>query len=842
MKDLYKMLGLPSNASTAEISMKLREHPEYAKDAALLLNAQSREEYDSAYTALHEIGQLRTGLDMNSELWKSSQEDFVRTSQEGEELRSRWQLDTKDTTFLWSVTALAVVCIFLGIGFITGSIITDNPGRDIHAPGPTTTTTGAGETNPPPVWRDNAHRGIWEFNGKYYKVFDSRQISSIKNWASASVFCQNNSGILAVIESKEENKAIYNWLKYRGKKDVYFGLTDKDHEGLWTSPTKGKAKYLNWAPGEPNNELGKEHYVMFYHKSPAEKWNDGKPGKSFLFLCQWENKSYLEAFERKIGRKVELDPYESPTITGLPLSANKIINDSLGVYEGYYVAGQGRTGLELEIYKAGYRYEAKFKFYPIDIPKSRKNSGEYTMSVKYHPDKKQFGFFGKKWIKRPSNYDFAHLVGKLHDGVFEGNVHTDAGETSWKFHVKKRSSSPEEPWKLTAHQAIYACDGKYYKLFHSQDIPAVRSWEQADSFCQELGGRLAVVENGFENAFLWGWLKLQNTKYAFLGLVDKGNTGTWRTATGEKPSFVNWSKRANSNDEASNLYAVLSAKDNSGRWLQEVPGINFSFICKWNSAESFSKFAPQFGKSPDALSVTQIPGPGEVKKLSELAGKYEGKLYVSSKEMDAKFSIEKQEKKYIVLLSLYPKGKKYEEPAEVHRLRVSYDPALMDYIFSDEAKSIHLVGKFTDASFEGKSLDQRGRVRKDFVLRKSDCATQGTSKSAPKQTRSGDQEDEALSDGEQFMNAAPPIVHAFVDGDWKKVEQLLKNGASAHEQDFEGMTMLHHAAMKADDDVVLMLLKYGVDTEVRIMGVGPRAYDLAKDNPNISKNVRRLLK
>lgn len=172
-----------------------------------------------------------------------------------------------------------------------------------------TTTRGLGTTpNPIPqeLWEKTSLSNTTSFKGKYYKVFNSSEISTVDSWEAASRFCQKHYGQLAIIESTEENTFIYAWLQRQNAKDVYFGLTDKNSEGIWRSLTKGKATYLNWAPGEPNNEFGREHYVLFYHRSPPGFWNDGTPGKNFLFICQWDNQAQFKAYTESMKAKAVL--------------------------------------------------------------------------------------------------------------------------------------------------------------------------------------------------------------------------------------------------------------------------------------------------------------------------------------------------------------------------------------------------------------------------------------------------------------------------------------------------------------------------------------------------------
>ncbi len=123
----------------------------------------------------------------------------------------------------------------------------------------------------------------------HYYVFDGVASS----WEEAEAYCESLGGHLAVIGSQYENDLVYSIVQSAGYKSAYFGLTDSGSEGSWRTVNGEPLIYSNWGGREPNNERGKEHYAMFYYKSPDGAWNDGDFGHGTLgggtaFVCEWE--------------------------------------------------------------------------------------------------------------------------------------------------------------------------------------------------------------------------------------------------------------------------------------------------------------------------------------------------------------------------------------------------------------------------------------------------------------------------------------------------------------------------------------------------------------------------
>ena len=130
------------------------------------------------------------------------------------------------------------------------------------------------------------------YGSHLYKIFDLGNNS----YSMAEEFCEKQGGHLATISSKEENDALYNYMRDCGYTSAYFGLT-RDKENGWIWVNGEETIYLNWAGGESNNTNGHEDYGMFYWKFTNGEWNDGGFGNGCTdrdttrFICEWDNTS-----------------------------------------------------------------------------------------------------------------------------------------------------------------------------------------------------------------------------------------------------------------------------------------------------------------------------------------------------------------------------------------------------------------------------------------------------------------------------------------------------------------------------------------------------------------------
>lgn len=429
MKDLYEALGLGPDADAEEISRAAAAHPEEMAAGRILQNPLRKAEYDKAFRALHEIGALRAGLELSSARWEQEQKAFVKSSRAGDQIRKCRQIQQGHILFRTLASVLICACVVILVVRLHS-----------HAGGKAVSLSREAVSE---RWKASALSGIASFDGKYYKVFNSRDCGNVTSWESASLFCRQQCGQLAVFDSARENLFIYNWLQSQNARDVYFGLTDKDREGVWRTSLNRRPGYLHWASGEPNNEFGNEHYAMFYHRSPPGFWNDGNPGKDFLFLCQWDDQQDFRTYEERLGSKavniyIGSKPKAHDMETGSRAAHGRSSPSIVGSYIGEYRTRQGIVGLTLHIRKDEGRYSALFEFYPAATSeRGRVKSGKYSMDVQYNALSKNIIMKGTMWIVRPANYEFVHLKGHVSGEKISGTVFTDSEAPSWTFFVRK---------------------------------------------------------------------------------------------------------------------------------------------------------------------------------------------------------------------------------------------------------------------------------------------------------------------------------------------------------------------------------------------------------------------
>jgi hypothetical protein len=124
------------------------------------------------------------------------------------------------------------------------------------------------------------------FNGHCYLLTGVKWI----DYATATQLCAMNNGQVASIQSAAENKFVFGLLHFANQA-VWIGLKRQGQNFAWVDGSA--VGYLNWAPGEPNNEDGTENCSVMW--GPALKnaawhglWNDvpcGDPGRDTV-VCK----------------------------------------------------------------------------------------------------------------------------------------------------------------------------------------------------------------------------------------------------------------------------------------------------------------------------------------------------------------------------------------------------------------------------------------------------------------------------------------------------------------------------------------------------------------------------
>lgn len=134
-----------------------------------------------------------------------------------------------------------------------------------------------------------------EFNGHSYALFNVTE-KVATTWDEAQSYCESLGGYLAIINSAEENEAIYKLVCEKGSGYAFFGYSDELSEGTWLwVDGQSDSGYTNWGVDsdgkpEPNSASTKEDYAEFTADRTDGTWNDSTFGQdTFVFVCEWDD-------------------------------------------------------------------------------------------------------------------------------------------------------------------------------------------------------------------------------------------------------------------------------------------------------------------------------------------------------------------------------------------------------------------------------------------------------------------------------------------------------------------------------------------------------------------------
>lgn len=263
------------------------------------------------------------------------------------------------------------------------------------------------------------------------------------------------------------------------------------------------------------------------------------------------------------------------------------MDEVLGVYEGYYYATQGQTGVTLTVYQENGGVKAIFDFYNLPNRTNAKD-GAFYMDVTHDAGTGTYFFDAGEWIEHPSTYYTVDLSLTLRDNVLSGTVMSSLNSRTYTFYAEKANSSYAQ-----IQESIFK-DHRY------ELIDTAMSWSQAQKYAQDRGGYLTTVTSAEEQAFLEGLLSRGSRDYYWLGATVDNGAVKWSTE--ETSPYTNWT-----GDPGSGQYLQAAR---SGRWLTAAgaSSSNAGFIIEygvWSNssawAESELKGAYENDLIPDVL-------------------------------------------------------------------------------------------------------------------------------------------------------------------------------------------------------------------------------------------------
>lgn len=113
----------------------------------------------------------------------------------------------------------------------------------------------------------------------------------------------------------------------------------------------------------------------------------------------------------------------------------------------------------------------------------------------------------------------------------------------------------------------------------------IQTWLEAESYCESLGGHLAVIEDADKNTFLYNYMLSCGYESAYFGYSDLEEEGTWVWVDGNS-TYSNWAVDEPNNDDGDEDYAMFFYKYTDGKWndgsfINDSDHGGRAFICEW---------------------------------------------------------------------------------------------------------------------------------------------------------------------------------------------------------------------------------------------------------------------
>nr|XP_015825661.2 CD209 antigen-like protein E [Nothobranchius furzeri] len=140
----------------------------------------------------------------------------------------------------------------------------------------------------------------WTFLSSTCFYFPFASTYSRTVWQEARQSCQRLGGDLVVLDSRDKQVALFNFINtFRNPTGIlhlsgfWIGLTDAEDEGVWKWLDGTKLKEGFWSIGEPNNVNNEDCAAIYPTDNPFMAWNDAP--------CEFRLKWICESAPRSIG-------------------------------------------------------------------------------------------------------------------------------------------------------------------------------------------------------------------------------------------------------------------------------------------------------------------------------------------------------------------------------------------------------------------------------------------------------------------------------------------------------------------------------------------------------------
>ena len=169
-------------------------------------------------------------------------------------------------------------------------------------------------------------------------------------------------------------------------------------------------------------------------------------------------------------------------------------------------------------------------------------------------------------------------------------------------HMIKVQCCPLHIVEPSIDKNTFVFNNKFYKV-----VKNIKTWEEAEKYCKQLGGHIVSPLSEEENNFLIDIAKeVGFSKELWIG-INKTNSDIWKTAEDLNTEYTNWIENEPAN-EPTKLYSkmFLTGDGTTGKWITTTNDDNTfmdGFICELGSTISVFK---QVGNERFKLNIKSV--------------------------------------------------------------------------------------------------------------------------------------------------------------------------------------------------------------------------------------------
>ncbi|KAM3823573.1 macrophage mannose receptor 1-like [Vipera latastei] len=364
---------------------------------------------------------------------------------------------------------------------------------------------------------------------------DLYQINSLSalTWDEARKSCQQqHSELLSINELYEQ--AYLAGLTNNFAANYWIGLNNPDFDSGWQWANDQPLRYLNWAPGNPSLETGKNCGLM---QGRNGKWANNLCEQKCGYICKRTNSS----IQASPPSSDDLKPIKCP--------------------DGW--VGYAKQCYHLNRDRKTWR----------DASVSCQKDGGHLLSIH---DTEEHSFVFSQLGYKPTDILWIGLNDQKTSSYFEWSDGTTVRFIKWQKGEPTLISNVQEDCVIMSGENGYWADhfceeelGYICKKEASEFLPGTdetadtkcqKGWQRYGFYCYLIGktpgtfseaktscetnqGFLSSVENRFEQAFLTSQIGYHPEKYFWIGLSDVGNSGTFNWTNGDPIQFSHWNAK-----------------------------------------------------------------------------------------------------------------------------------------------------------------------------------------------------------------------------------------------------------------------------------------------------------